>query len=277
VTDNVAFPSATGRAFAERKPTSTSGHPAESEDLEMKTMHQTSTRWLIFLGLLSWAATAAGAEPESGSRETQNGPPTPEFRITDSPDRASDRASIWAPAARCDSDRRSALARWWQDRAKPRLQYSYWGYPEEFEETAFGASVTAHQNAQICSAWSARLFLYQYDFCDGGTALNLHGQQRLNEMMAAFPIWAHHTLCVESTPEQPQLALARREHVLAVLKNAGIPAQVALGTPTGLPRFGEETREINRLLMGQIRSGGGAGGGGASGGGGTSGGATAGQ
>jgi uncharacterized membrane protein YgcG len=237
----------------------------------METMHKTGTHWLVVLGLLSWTATAAGAQPESSLREMGDVEPVP-IRVADGPATAS---------AVCfdGGDKRSALARWWQDRAKPRLQYSYWGYPEEFEETPLGASVQAHQRAQICSGWSARLFLYQYDFCDGGTTLNLHGQQRLNEMMAASPIWAHHTLFVEATPDQPQLALARREHVLSVLKNAGTPAQVEVGVPTGFVPFGEETREINTLLMKQIRSGGGTSGagGGGSGGGGAAGAVGAGQ
>lgn len=207
-------------------------------------MHQTGTRWLVVLGLLSWAATAAGAQPESGSRETGNLEPVPaDSRNTGGP--------AFAPAD--GSDQRSALARWWQDRAKPHLQYSYWGYPEEFDEMPFGASVQAHQRAQICNAWSARLFLYQYDFCDGGTTLNLHGQQRLNEMMAAFPAWAHHhRLMIESTPDQPHLALARREHVMRLLTKAGIPAPVEVGLPTGFVPFGDETRMMNAQLMKQM-------------------------
>ena len=219
-------------------------------------MHILGTRWLIILALLSWTASVARAQPESGPQETANLERMPAgFHVTDGP--------AMTPALGYNGyDQRPRLARWWQDRAKPCLQYSYWGYADEFEEVPLGASVRAHQQAQICSGWSARLFLYQYDFCDGGAALNLHGQQRLNDMAAAFPIWAeHHQLLIESTPDKPYLALARREHVIKVLKKAGIPAQVEVGVPTGFVPLGEETRLMNTLLMSQIRSGGGRAGG----------------
>ena len=35
-------------------------------------MHNIGTRWLIILGLLSWTASAARAQPESGPPETAN-------------------------------------------------------------------------------------------------------------------------------------------------------------------------------------------------------------
>ena len=95
-------------------------------------MHQTGTRWLVILGLLSWAATAAGAQPESGARNTESLEPVPaDLRITDDP--------TFAPAA-CSTGgyQRAVVPRWWHDRLKSCLQYSHWGYADEFEEIPFG-------------------------------------------------------------------------------------------------------------------------------------------
>jgi hypothetical protein len=156
---------------------------------------------------------------------------------------------------------RSRIGNWWQSQIKSCLQYSHWGYPEEFQEIPFGARFRAHQQAQICSGWSARLWLHRYDFCDDGAILNAAGHKRLTELAAEFPVWSHHVLVIESTPGKPQLDAARREHVAKLLEAAGVPAQVAIGVPTISAPFGDETRVWNTRLMDQIRSGGGQAGG----------------
>jgi hypothetical protein len=216
----------------------------------METMHQTGTRWLVILGLLSWAAPAAGAQPESGAGNTESLEPAPaDLRITDDP--------TFAPAACSTGGSQQAVApRRSLSRIKARLQYSYWGYPEEFEEIPFGARVRAHQEAQICSGWSARLWLYRYDFCDDGASLNAAGHKRLSELAHEFPVWSHHDLVIEATPGQPQLDAARRAHVEKQLETLGIPAQVVIGVPTVSAPFGDETRVWNSLLTKQIQSGG---------------------
>jgi hypothetical protein len=216
----------------------------------MKTMHQTGTRWLVILGLLSWAAPAAGAQPESGAGNTESLESVPaDLRITDDP--------TFAPETCSTGGYQSAVVpRRPLSRIKSRLQYSYWGYPEEFEEIPFGARVRAHQEAQICSGWSARLWLYRYDFCDDGATLNAAGHKRLSELAHEFPVWSHHVLVIEATPGQPQLDAARRAHVEKQLETFGIPAQVVIGVPTISAPFGDETRMWNSLLMKQIQSGG---------------------
>ncbi|MCU0978844.1 MAG: hypothetical protein MUF25_06715, partial [Pirellulaceae bacterium] len=162
--------------------------------------------------------------------------------------------------------------RWWQDRAKPLLQYTHWGYPEFFEETPLGASLRAHQRAQISSGYAARLVLYQYDFCDGGVTLNQQGQRRLKDLVTGFDCWAHQRLLIEATPDRPQLAAARQKHVTKMLHDSGIPAQVEVGVPTGFMPMGDEALLMNMNLLRQVRTGGGSismpsGGGGGGGGG----------
>ncbi len=145
---------------------------------------------------------------------------------------------------------------WWSNRLKPSLQYSHWGYCDQFEETPFGAQVRAHQRAQICSGWAARLWLYRYDFCDDGAGLNAAGHQRLTELAREFPVWSHHALAIESTSGKPQLDAARREHVARLLEESGVPAQVVIGVPAVSTPFGDEAREWNALFLRQVRSGG---------------------
>jgi len=212
-------------------------------------MHHTATRWAIALSLLSWTATAAGAEPESAGTDRDNpARVSTENRVADEPD--------WGPSDCYESvDQRSALVRWWQDRAKPVMQCLHWGYPEEFDETPFGASLRAHQRAQVCSGLSARLFLYQYDFCDEAPVLNPHGRQRLNDMMAALPPGSHHALIIEATPDKPHLAAARRDHVMLLLKNAGVTVPVHVSVASKLGLVGDEARTVYGLLEKQIRSG----------------------
>jgi hypothetical protein len=213
----------------------------------MKTMHQTGTRWLVILGLLSWAALAAGSEPESGARNTENLEPVPaNLRLTDAP--------TFAPAAYSTGGYQRAVApRWWHDRLKSCLQFSHWGYADEFEEIPFGARVRAHQQAQICSGWAARLWLYRYDFCDDGATLNAAGHKRLSELAREFPVWTHHALMIEATPGKPELDTARRAHVEKLLETSGIPAQVVIGVPTVSAPFGDETRVWNELWMTQMK------------------------
>jgi hypothetical protein len=153
-------------------------------------------------------------------------------------------------------DRRSALVRWWNYQAKPRLQASHWGYPEFFEEMPWGSSVRAHQCAQIASGLENRLVLYQYDFHEGSVTLNRTGQLRLRDLAAAYPHWSHHRLVIESTPDNPPLAIARRNHVMALLHDHDVPARVEVDSPSGLLPSGDELILTNKNLLRQLQTGG---------------------
>ena len=141
------------------------------------------------------------------------------------------------------------MATWWIERAKPCLQYSHWGYPEYFEEVPHGARLRQLQGVQICNGWASRLMLYHYDFCKGSSELNLDGQRRLHKLSTAFPIWMHHALVIEATPENPQLDRERRDQVAALLANAGTPARVEIGYSTAVSPFGDETKVIGEDFL----------------------------
>jgi len=212
-------------------------------------MRKRSARWWMILSCWSCAACMAWAQSVDGPCA----PATPQCAEGCEPE-GLPCGSVPSSGARPPKTRVGA---WWQYCIKPSLQYSHWGYPEEFEEIPFGARVCAAQRAQICSGWAARLWLYRYDFCDDGAGLNAAGHKRLTELAGEFPVWSRHALVIESTPGNPQLDTARREHVAKLLEGAEVPAQVVIGVPTISAPFGDETREWNTLFMKQVRSGGG--------------------
>ena len=237
---------------------------------ETEMMHSRSVLGFIAGIVVSWAAAAGAEDPPPAVSSQQDGASN-EVPAIPAPEEP-----YWDHDANCSGvDPRNRLVRWWQDRAKPLLQYTHWGYPEYFEETPLGTSLRAHQRAQISSGYAARLVLYQYDFCDGGVTLNPSGQRRLRDLVTGFECWAHHRLLIEATPDRPQLAVARRNHVTKMLHDSGIPAQVEVGVPTGFMPMGDEALLMNQNLLRQVRTGGGSismpsGGGGGGGGGGQS-------
>lgn len=211
-------------------------------------MRKQYARWWILLGCWSCVAGtvwAQSAEPPC---------PLPASGCTE-PDACD---ATYSSSARPPTTR---FGQWWQYRAKPCLQYSHWGYPEEFEEIPFGLRVRTVQQTQIQRGWAARLWLYRYDFCDDGTALNPAGHRRLRELAAEFPVWSCHVLMIESTPDRPQLDAARRAYVRGLLEDSGVPAQVAIGVPAVSAPFGDETQWWYSRFERQVRSGGGAPGG----------------
>ncbi len=206
--------------------------------------------WYAILGLCSYAASAAEAQPAAATPAPEQLEPVPAAvpAAEDIHYRLSDASAIILPDA--------VGVHRGHGRLKPCLQFSHWGYPEEFEEIPFGARVRAHQQAQICSGWAARLWLYRYDFCADGASLNAAGHKRLSELAREFPVWSHHALVIETTPGKPQLDAARRAHVEKLLETSGIPAHVVIDVATVSAPFGDETRVWNSLLMKQIQSGG---------------------
>jgi hypothetical protein len=221
-------------------------------------MRNQTTRWWIILGCWSCAACAAWAQPADS---TPLAPPEP-LPAEGYADNGSPYTSACCPG---DRPAESGIRAWWLYRAKPALQYSHWGYPEEFEEVPFGARVRMAQRAQLCSGWMARLWLYRYDFCDESAALNPAGRKRLYELAREFPAWMHHALVIETTGI-PELDAARREHVTRLLEEAGAPAHVVIGVTTVSAPFGDETRMWNTRFLNQVRSGGGTSTGGGAGG-----------
>ena len=77
--------------------------------------------------------------------------------------------------------------------------------------------------------------------------------RRLKELAAAFSCWSYYPLLIEATPEHPQLAAARRNHVSQLLHDNGVPARVEVGVPTGFMPTGEEALLMNQNLLRQVR------------------------
>lgn len=199
--------------------------------------------WSLLFTLCSCAASAAEAPWEAAQS---------------SPVVVSDECSPQFGSSACPGEctPNPCRPRWWHNGLKACLQYSHWGYCDLFEEIPLGARLRAHQQAQVCSGYAARLWLYRYDFCDDRASLNEAGHKRLTELAGAFPEWSHHVLVIETTPGNPQLDEARRANVAKLLEAAGTPATVVVGVPTISAPFGDETREWNKLFLKQVRSGG---------------------
>lgn len=161
---------------------------------------------------------------------------------------------------------------------KAFMQWSHWGYPEEFQRTPIGTSFRANRQVQICNGQAAGLVLYRYDFCDEsgeeGPGLNAHGQKRLYLMLAQCRLGGCQPLIIEPTPDNPLLDAARRDCVIKLLEGARVSSAVVIGDPLTKGPSGVEARLLDVNYLRQVAGGGGAGGGGAGGGGMGGGGAT---
>ena len=156
-------------------------------------------------------------------------------------------------------------------------------------ELPFGACTTAACKTQIRNGVAARLVLYQYDFCEpeacDGYKLSAKGYERLEDIARMFPAGNLQPIVIETTPENPKLDAARREHVWKALlqMNAAVPDHlVVVGHPRMPALNGQEALILHANLLKQTQSGGllqgtagGGASGGASGGGSTSGGSGA--
>ncbi|MCY2986396.1 MAG: hypothetical protein NTY19_00770 [Planctomycetota bacterium] len=153
---------------------------------------------------------------------------------------------------------------------KSHMQWSHWGYPEEFQKVPIGTSFRANRQVQIANGQAAGLVLYRYDFCDEtgleGPGLNAHGQKRLYLMLVQCRLGGGHPLVIERTPDNPQLDLARRNFVLKVLNDARVSSAVVVGEPLAKGMPGAEALLLGTSVLGQTVGSAGSGGG-ASGGG----------
>ena len=145
--------------------------------------------------------------------------------------------SYHSPCSHCRITMRDRTRIWWEEK-KACLQYSHWGYPEEFEERPLGQCVCAHLKTQITNGLVGEMALYRYDFRNEPDAdssqLNRHGKRRLLEFVELFQCDIH-PLVIESAEDDPQLDAARRAHVVAFLQEwmGEIPEQwVVVGRPT---------------------------------------------
>jgi hypothetical protein len=96
------------------------------------------------------------------------------------------------------------------------------GYPEAFVEPPLGYYINEQFTIQVAKADPHRFMLYRSDFLPGTSQFSPIGASRFNIMFTRLPS-AVGPVAVEWTPEQPALAEARRQAVLATLAQAGQP------------------------------------------------------
>jgi hypothetical protein len=215
-------------------------------------MHRRNVFGLFVVIIVSWTGTVFGNPPQAVlNQPVDTRGEQPAMRVAEP-------LRLPPETVYQGEDQRNAFVRWWDDHFKPFMQSTHWGYPEYFEEAPFGSAVQAHKQVQISNGWAARAVLYHYDFYDGDTVLTPPGDRRLRELAAAFSYWGHYPLLIEATPERPALAIARRNYVVQLLHDNGIPARVDVGAPSGFMPSGEESLLMNRNLLRQVLSGGGA-------------------
>ncbi len=153
---------------------------------------------------------------------------------------------------------RNVMVRWWNNRFSPRTQDTHSGCLDCFAHMPFGTSFRSHKMVQISKGWAARAVLYHYDFYQEDMMLNPSGERRLRELAAQFSCWSRYPLVIEATSDRPELALARRNHVVQLLHEHGVPARVEVGVPTGFMPTGEEALLMNQNLLRQVGGGDGA-------------------
>lgn len=182
-------------------------------------------RWSWAAVITTAVACEAGAQPPS--------PPAEPVVAGDPP----------APAAPSGPvcTRRGRLHRMFHHTAHT-LQDDFIGYPPAFVEPPLGAYINRQFAVQVSKADAHRFTVYQTDFLPGTDRFSPTGASRFNLMYGRLPAW-HGPIFVEWTPDQPELAEARRRAILATLASAGtpIPAERVVIGPSPYPgAFGTE-------------------------------------
>jgi hypothetical protein len=111
------------------------------------------------------------------------------------------------------------------------LQDQWIGYPQEFVEPPPGFYIAETYGIMKAKADPHRFTFYRSDFLDGTSQLSPSGASRFNVMATRVQGWPGPIL-VEWSPETPALAESRRQAVLALLQNVGmpvIPERVVIG------------------------------------------------
>jgi hypothetical protein len=102
------------------------------------------------------------------------------------------------------------------------IQDKFIGYPENFVEPPLGAYVKEQFAVEVAKADPHRFTLYRSDFLPGTSQFSPVGASRYNIMAPRMPAWPG-PITIEWTPEQPELAQARRQAIVETLIKAGQP------------------------------------------------------
>lgn len=127
-------------------------------------------------------------------------------------------------------EHKGLLHRWFHHTAAT-LQDKMIGYPDRFIEPPLGSYVKEQMTLQVAKADPHRFILYRTDFLPGTDCFSPVGAYRFNLMYSRLPGWLG-PVVVEWTPDEPGLAEARRQAVLAIMQTAGcpiVPERVVIG------------------------------------------------
>jgi hypothetical protein len=122
------------------------------------------------------------------------------------------------------------LHRWFHHSAAA-LQDKFIGYPQNFVEPPLGYYVKEQMTLQVAKADPHRFTIYRTDFLPGTDRFSPVGAYRFNLMYSRLGGWLGPVI-LEWTPDEPGLAEARRQTVLATLQKAGrpiVPERVVIG------------------------------------------------
>ena len=96
------------------------------------------------------------------------------------------------------------------------------GHPDAFIEPPLGYYINQQFAVQVAKADPHRFTLYNSDFLPGTNKLSPIGASRFNLMFTRLPNWSG-PIVVQWSPEQPELAQARRQAIVETLTTAGVP------------------------------------------------------
>jgi hypothetical protein len=102
------------------------------------------------------------------------------------------------------------------------VEDNFVGYPPNFIEPPLGFYVNEQLAVQVAKADPHRFTLYRSDFLPGTCLLSPTGASRYNIMATRLPFWLG-PITIEWTPEQPELAEARRLAIMNTLAQTGKP------------------------------------------------------
>jgi hypothetical protein len=132
------------------------------------------------------------------------------------------------------------------------LHDKFIGYPEYFIEPPLGAYIKEQFTMEVAKADHHRFMLYKSDFLPGTNRFSPTGAARFNLMFSRLPGWLG-PVTVEWTPDEPAVAEARRQVVLATIQRAGLsigPERVLIG-PSPFPgtRGVEAANDFNNIVI----------------------------
>jgi len=164
-------------------------------------------------------------------------------------------ASQPVPQASCSSCAASpSLWSRWRQKVRDCIAPYY----ADFSYTQLGKFVYDNGRTMVANGDASRMVLYDYDFVEGGAALNTRGKDQLAKIQAMLP-QNFFPLVIERTPDAPALAQSRRQQVLKELAKSSFPIppeRVVVGRSTADGLRGVEAEIIHRNMLTQTQNGG---------------------